>query len=99
MDVILCNLIETTAYSATGSLGYILVNHQGGSERFQVLIRSRSGRFIQHWIPTDNLGNFRIRRISPENPRYKKLLKFGDYYHPEQTLEWIKEDQRKRDHE
>lgn len=65
--VIACNLIEGISEASAGSLAYVL-QIPGDPERIHLLLRSRSGRWIQKWESLKRLDNFRAKTLPPEHP-------------------------------
>lgn len=69
--VIACNLTEGISEASEGSKAYvILLNPGNGSDRIEILLRSRGGRWIRKWEAIWRLGNFRVKTIPPEHPLY-----------------------------
>jgi hypothetical protein len=68
---IACNYVEGISECAQGALCYIRRPNGGNAgERIEILARSRSGRWIIKWESTHRLGNFRLKTIPAEHPRY-----------------------------
>jgi len=68
---IACNYRESTNVAAAGALAYISnTNFDNAAERVELLVRSRSGHWIQKWQNTRRLTNFRVVTIPPEHPRH-----------------------------
>lgn len=70
--VVACNYIVPTKVAVKGALCYISHSSGGaiGEGNVEVLIRSRGGRHILKWERIKRLGNFRVKTIPPNNPRY-----------------------------
>ena len=70
-QVIACNYTEPTSVAAGGALAYV-VPQLGGNlpERVRVLVRSRSGRWVEKWEAIWRLDNFRLKTLPPDHPRY-----------------------------
>ena len=73
---IACNLKEANSACAKGSRAYV---EQCVMDRVQVIIRSRSGRWIEVWKSIKLLENFRLKTIPPEHTCYRKGVGFRDY--------------------
>lgn len=72
--VIACNVLVPTSTASAGSLAYVRsTNPGGGSDRIALLIRSRSGRWIEKWEDMRRLGNFRLKVLPPEHPLHDRL--------------------------
>lgn len=71
--VIACNLRRARDGAvSTGAKCYVVrLNPGWGSERVEVLARSRSGRWIRRWERTTNLRDFRIQTLPVEHPLYR----------------------------
>jgi hypothetical protein len=81
LRVIACNYTIATKTAAAGALCYVVdVNPGNGHNRIFLLSRSRGGRWIKKWEDIRRLGNFRVKTIPPENPRYKTLMPFLSTY-------------------
>ena len=69
--VIACNYSEGTGFITLGSKAYVIPQLGGNlPDRVRVLARSRSGRWIEKWESMRRLGNFRLKTLPPEHPRY-----------------------------
>ena len=64
---VVCNLIDGGSYCRDGSLCYVT---QVNDDRVQVVVRSRSGRWIQRWTSIKNIRNARTKTITPKNQFY-----------------------------
>lgn len=68
---IACNVREAGRVAATGALAYVRnPNFHNASDRVEVLVRSRGGRWVQRWADTCGLTNFRAATIPPQHARY-----------------------------
>lgn len=71
---IACNIRVPTATAVEGALAYVLWTNPGnGNDRLPLLIRSRSGRWIEKWEDMRRLDNFRLKTLPPEHPLYDRL--------------------------
>lgn len=86
--VIACNYLEAVSVASKGALCYV-VGTAGDAENIELLIRSRSGRWIQKWERLKRIGNFRFKTLPPEHPRYKDE-RIATYF-AEERLAWLKE--------
>jgi len=69
--VIQCNLTRGQSTASAGARAYVvLTNPGGGSDRIVVLLRSRSGRWIEKWQDIRTLENFRVKTIPVEHQMY-----------------------------
>lgn len=74
LRVIACNYKESISAVRKGALCYMLNSNPGnGGERVNLLIRSRSGRWIEKWENVKRLGQFRMKTVPPEHPQYERL--------------------------
>lgn len=75
ITVIACNYTQATNVVSNGSKAYVDPVYLGGNlpERMRVLVRSRSGRWIEKWEDTRRLSNFRLKTIPPQHARYHDL--------------------------
>lgn len=72
--VIACNYAVATGTACAGAKCYVLASHRGGgNDRLELLIRSRSGRWVRKWESIKRLGRFRLKTIPPAHPRYAVL--------------------------
>jgi hypothetical protein len=72
--VIQCNIAVGTKTAVQGARCYVLwLNPGWDNERLSLLIRSRSGRWIQKWERIENLTGFRVKTIPPEHPLYRDV--------------------------
>ena len=74
LQVIACNSTVDEAEFSRGSLAYVQLL---ASDRARVLIRSRSGRWIETWRAINTLGNFRIKLLPLEHPLYSRVGEVG----------------------
>jgi hypothetical protein len=85
---IACNYRVGRNTASEGSLAYVILpNRGGGSDRIEILSRSRSGRWIRKYEAIWRLTNFRVKTIPPEHPLYERL----DYGVGPELLEELKE--------
>ncbi len=57
---IACNYVEATKLAARGAKAYLFNPPPGnGGEQIEIVLRSRSGRWIRKWERIRRLGNFR----------------------------------------
>ena len=84
--VIACNLLETVSTASVGALCYVRAT-TGTEDRVELLIRSRSGRWISKWEPLKRVGNFRFKSLPPDHPRYddQRLMAYAS----EDALAWL----------
>jgi hypothetical protein len=69
--VVAGNYTEATSIASTGALCYLCgVDDSSPAERLEVLVRSRSGRWIRKWEDARRLGNFRVKTLPPQHPLY-----------------------------
>lgn len=69
--VIQCNYAEATGIATDGARAYlVLPNPGGGHDRIQILVRSRSGRWVEKWEDIRRLTDFRAKTLPPEHPLY-----------------------------
>lgn len=69
--VIQCNYRVATHAIAEGARAYVVYfNAGGGHDRLKVLVRSRSGRWIETWVDRRRLADFRVKTLPPEHPMY-----------------------------
>lgn len=68
---IACNYLVPTRIARRGALAYVIPQLGGNlPERVRLLVRSRGGRLVEKWEATRRVGNFRLKTIPPEHPRY-----------------------------
>lgn len=78
IHVIQCNYAVGTKVCAEGARAYVwLTNPGGGSDRLQVIARSRGGRFVERWEDVRHLRDFRLKTMPPEHPLYRRLAGIG----------------------
>lgn len=79
-QVIACNYTEATKVASKGALCYVIgINRGNGSERIEILARSRGGRWIEKWESIKRLNNFRLKTLPQGHPRYndERLWDYG----------------------
>lgn len=78
--VIACNYAEGTRVASKGALAYV-VPQLGGNlpEHVRLLVRSRGGRWVEKWEQMHRLGNFRLKTLPPEHPRYGDQRLWPDF--------------------
>jgi hypothetical protein len=70
---IACNFRKGTKIARKGAIAYVLwPNYGGGNDRIPLLVRSRSGRWVEKWEAMSRLENFRFKTIPPEHPLYNR---------------------------
>ena len=80
--VLAYNLTESISEASKGSLAYVInPNHGGGGDRKEMLIRSRSGRWIRKWESAKRLENPRVKTIPPGHPLYSQPLWNAEWQH------------------
>jgi hypothetical protein len=84
--IIACNLLETVSTASVGALCYVRAT-TGTEARVELLIRSRSGRWISKWESLKRVGNFRFNTLAPDHPRYddERLMAYAS----EDSLAWL----------
>ena len=87
--VLMCNYREGTSIVPPGARAYFSLGLPGMPERAYLLVRSRSGRWVQKWENVRHLCNFRFREMQPEHPLYGDT-RIADYLTDDQLrrLEW-----------
>lgn len=71
IKVVACNFLEATSECREGALAYVHNENRGnGSERIEVIARSRSGRWVTKWEAIWRLGNFRLKTMLPDTQCY-----------------------------
>lgn len=74
-----CNYLESTSVAAKGALAYVLLQFGGNlPDRIRVLVRSRSGRWVEKWESVRRLGSPRLETLPPGHPRYGDERLFGE---------------------
>lgn len=69
--VVQCNLTTGQPTAVAGARAYVVRGNPGnGDERIVVLLRSRSGRWIEKWQDIRTLNHFRIKTLPVGHPRY-----------------------------
>lgn len=56
LRAIACNVATVTPAYSRGSLAYVV---QLAGDRVHILVRSRGSRWVQFWVPINDLANFR----------------------------------------
>lgn len=84
--VIACNLRDATKIGMDGALCY-LIGVPGNPASIRVLVRSRSGRWVDRWERRNRLTNFRIKSLPPEHPKYPDERIYGGDV--DATLAWL----------
>lgn len=66
-----CNLTTSQKTAAKGARAYVTLPNPGNySDRIEILLRSRGGRFIEKWQDIRTLENFRAKTIPIGHPLY-----------------------------
>ena len=68
--VITGNLASATSWASEGSRLYPI---QITPERLRCLVRSRSGRWIDRWVPLNKMRGLRMVDVYPSHPAYDQL--------------------------
>lgn len=69
--VIQCNYTDGTNVASSGARAYVIGDDNGGGyERWRLLVRSRSGRWVEKWENAKRLNDFRLKTLPPEHPLY-----------------------------
>lgn len=91
LRVIACNLRDPTSTAGKGALAYVLrTNPGGGHDRIVILVRSRSGRWVEKREAMSRLCNFRLKTLPPDSPRFWDRA--GDGNAPgEESLEQLRQ--------
>lgn len=93
--VVQCNLTVPTSAAARGARAYVvLVNRGNGSDRIEILLRSRSGRWVEKWEDIRHLDHFRAKTIPFGHPIYGRLRLWT--YEPEQTAAELAQARQRR---
>jgi hypothetical protein len=87
--VLVCNYREGTSIAAPGARAYFSLGLPGLPDRAYLLVRSRSGRWVQKWENVKRLCNFRFTQMQPEHPMYADT-RIADYLTDDtlQRLQW-----------
>lgn len=74
-QVVQCNYAEATGIAANGARAYVAqLNPGNANDRIVVLVRSRSGRWVEKWENRARLTDFRVKTLPPEHPLYTARL-------------------------
>lgn len=65
LRAVACNVVDSSGSIWRGSLAYVM---QLSGDRVRLLVRCRSGRWIQKWQKISDAANFRFKAISPSSP-------------------------------
>ena len=88
IQVIVCNYRTGTSECAKGALAFVRYAYWGmGAERVNLLVRSRSGRFIEKIEAMWRLESFRYKTLPPQHPLYNRLK---EVTYREETLEGLR---------
>jgi hypothetical protein len=69
--VVQCNYATATGVAAAGARAYLTRDNPGGyHDRVMILVRSRGGRWVEKWESIARLGEFRVKVIPPDHPRW-----------------------------
>jgi hypothetical protein len=68
---ITCNMVEARSVYAAGARAYVLWTAGG---RLRVLIRSRSGRWVERWVAPSFVRDVRATTIPPRHTLYARLV-------------------------
>lgn len=75
-----CNLTAGQKTATKGARAYVtLPNGGGGSDRIEILLRSRGGRWIEKWQDIRTLADFRVKTIPLGHPLYHDQRIWFDY--------------------
>lgn len=67
--VVQCNYAEGTKIASLGARAYVVYpNPGGGHDRVGILVRSRSGRWVEKWEDARRLRDFRVKTLPPGHP-------------------------------
>ncbi len=70
--VIACNLLVDTKAASMGAAAYIVDAAYGNAcNSVLLVIRTRTGRWVEKWERTWRVGCFRLKTLAPEDPRFK----------------------------
>ncbi len=84
--VIQCNLTTSQKTAAKGARAYaISTNPGGGADRIVILLRSRSGRWIEKWQDIRTLANFRVKTLPIGHPLYSHSRIGAGVFDPDAT--------------
>jgi hypothetical protein len=86
-----CNYAVTTKVAVLGSLCYVIDdNPDWGGERVQVLVHSRSGRWIRRWEVSWRLHNFRLKTIPPTSGLWSRVRDYS-HWRGDREVKWFNE--------
>ena len=74
LRAIACNVAVASPGVSVGALAYIV---QLSGDRAKVRVRSRSGRWIERWLPFTALANFRFKTIPPSHSQFDRITPVG----------------------
>lgn len=96
--VIQCNYREGTPYASAGARAYLITSMPGSMDGVWVLVRSRGGRWIQHWERPGRLMDFRFKTLPPEHPLYddKRIADCLTPDHLQDCLRWSERETESR---
>ena len=77
VHAIACNYAEATNIARKGARAYLLWRTGGDAERCNVLVKSRSGRWVDKWESIHRLDKFRVVMVRPGAFEYKRI---GEWY-------------------
>lgn len=66
--VLQCNLLGTRGQAPRAYVGH--PNLGNVAERIEVLVRHKRGAWAAFWVPIEQLGDFRVKTLPPEHPRF-----------------------------
>lgn len=74
LRVTVCNYAVAINSVPQSAKAYVLLhNPGGGGDRLYILVKSRSGRWIEKWEDRRRLTNFREKTVPPQHPLYERL--------------------------
>lgn len=89
--IIACNFRQGTSVARKGALAYLLSDNRGnGSDRVEILIRSRGGRWVEKWEDIRRLENFRVKTIPSEHFLYSYSRAGYGFWLPESGIDFNK---------
>ncbi len=69
--VVACNYGEATSVAPQGALAFVVYpDPDGFGKRVELLVRSRSGRWVRKYEDIRRVTNFRAKTVPPEHPRH-----------------------------
>lgn len=69
--VVQCNYAAPVSAAPAGARAYLVRPNPGnGDDRVVILVRSRSGRWVEKWEDIRRLENFRCKTLPPGHPLY-----------------------------